>query len=112
MEKKFRYVFANKDSKEIEKIVFISLNEIEQGKLIEDLKNYDVLSRSQFTGQKDKTKKEIYEDDFIEIKSNNKTYTAKIVFSQEHNGFKAFNEELDAFHNRFNNTCKIVKSYI
>lgn len=112
MEKKFRYVLINKDSKEVEKIIFISLSEIEQGKLIEDLKKYDVLSRSQFTGQKDKENQEIYENDSIEIKTNKKTYTAKIIFSQDHNGFKAFNEELNAFHNRFDNTCKIMKLYI
>lgn len=39
MVNKFRYIFSNKDSNEIEKITYISLKEIEQGRLIYDLKN-------------------------------------------------------------------------
>lgn len=108
MKNKFRYVLISKDTREIEKIVFISLEEIEQGKLIEDLKKYDVQSRSRFTGQKDKENQEIYENDFIEIIKADKRYVSKIIFSQDHNGFKAFNEELNAFHNSFDNTCKIL----
>lgn len=37
-------------------------------------------------------------------------YVSKIIFSQDHNGFKAFNEEF-AFHNSFNRLAHQVGSF-
>ena len=90
MVNKFRYIFSNKDSNEIEKITYISLKEIEQGRLIDDLKKYTIFSRSIFTGQRDQKNQEIYQDDVfdwashsrgvIKFVNGNGLYQIKMVF--------------------------------
>ncbi len=72
MDNKFRYIFYNKDSNEIEKITYISLKEIEQGRLIDDLKKYTIFSRSIFTGQRDQKNQEIYQDDVFDWASHSR----------------------------------------